>query len=56
MINYYKKKGKYNIVDLHTQFTDENGFIKKELTDDGTHLNKAGYDLWAKQVKPFIDK
>ena len=56
MINYYKKEGKYNIVDLHTQFTDENGFIKKELTDDGTHLNKAGYDLWAKQVKPFIDK
>ena len=56
MINFHKKEGKYNVVDLYRQFTDESGFIKRELTYDGTHLNTVGYDLWAKQVKPFIDQ
>jgi sialate O-acetylesterase len=56
MINFHKKEGKYNVVDLYSQFTDESGFIKRELTYDGTHLNTVGYDLWVKQVKPFLNK
>jgi lysophospholipase L1-like esterase len=34
-------------VDLHTNFVDEQGKLKKEYTWDGVHLTVAGYRQWA---------
>jgi lysophospholipase L1-like esterase len=33
--------------DLHQHFSDENGDLKKEFTEDGLHLTEAGYRHWA---------
>lgn len=47
-------QGAYTLIDLHAAFADEQGQMKKEFTDDGIHLTKAGYDNWVEVVKPFI--
>ena len=44
----------FTYIDLHTAFLSPQGTLKKSLTTDGTHLNKAGYDLWAKQLAPIM--
>lgn len=36
----------YTFIDLHDAFADENGKLKKELTNDGLHLTGRGYVLW----------
>lgn len=33
-------------LDLYTQFTDEAGNLRPELTTDGLHLNANGYETW----------
>lgn len=44
----------FTYIDLHTAFLGPQGTLKKSLTTDGTHLNQAGYDLWAKQLAPIM--
>ncbi|TVQ06675.1 MAG: hypothetical protein EA361_19325 [Bacteroidetes bacterium] len=40
---------------LHPFFTDENGQLKREFTDDGLHLNEHSYAVWAELVKQLIN-
>jgi len=35
---------------------DKNGFLQKEVADDGLHPNKAGYKLMAPLAEAAIDK
>ena len=44
----------FNWIDLHHHFKNEQGYIKEDLTDDGLHLNQAGYRQWAKILKPYL--
>jgi lysophospholipase L1-like esterase len=44
----------FEIIDLNTFFSDGKGFLKKELTSDGTHLTENGYLLWVKIEKDLI--
>ena len=44
----------FEIIDLNTFFSDDEGFLKKELTSDGTHLTENGYLLWVKIEKDLI--
>lgn len=37
-------------LDLYTQFTDEDGNLRPELTTDGLHLNANGYATWQAQL------
>ena len=41
-------------IDLHSHFSDEHGKMIENLTYDGVHLNEKGYQLWTKQVYPFV--
>tara|TARA_B100001093_G_scaffold258194_1_gene246900 strand:- start:2737 stop:3498 length:762 start_codon:yes stop_codon:yes gene_type:complete len=41
-------------IDLHSHFKDKHGKMLKHLTYDGVHLNEMGYQLWTKQVYPFV--
>ena len=43
-------------VDLHSQFIDNIGQLKKEYTYDGVHINLAGYIQWANMIKPYLKK
>lgn len=36
------------------EFLVENNSLKKELTIDGIHLTREGYEIWAKQVKYYL--
>ena len=50
------KSSKFNftVIDLHSHFENNDGFIKKELTTDGIHLNSKGYKVWIEIVRPLI--
>jgi lysophospholipase L1-like esterase len=39
------------LIDLHPYFQDSEGRLIKEFTQDGLHLNAAGYQLWAELLK-----
>mgnify|MGYP003576484796 CR=1 FL=1 len=42
---------KVTLIDLHPHFTDSDGRLRKEMTEDGLHLNAAGYRHWATLLK-----
>ncbi|MGV3657084.1 MAG: family 20 glycosylhydrolase [Chitinophagaceae bacterium] len=44
----------YTFIDLHTPFSDSEGKLKKELTNDGLHLNGEAYLLWKHLVYPYV--
>lgn len=44
----------FQLIDLNKAFSDEQGFLKKELSEDGTHLNKKGYELWITTEKDIL--
>ncbi|WP_026400260.1 GDSL-type esterase/lipase family protein [Acholeplasma equifetale] len=36
------------------ELTDEEGYLKEDLTPDGIHLNKKGYDIYSLNIKKYI--
>ncbi len=43
-------------VDIYSRFIDaKGGPIKEYLLDDGVHLSRTGYDVWAKAVGKLIE-
>ncbi|GGF71594.1 GDSL-type esterase/lipase family protein [Wenyingzhuangia marina] len=54
MIKKGAHKGFYSVVDLYSVFVDESGFMQKELTKDGVHLNDKGYQQWVAFEKPIL--
>ncbi|WP_207917087.1 family 20 glycosylhydrolase [Flavobacterium hiemivividum] len=44
----------YTFIDLYTAFSDGNGKMAKQLTNDGLHLNGEGYLLWKRLVYPYV--
>jgi lysophospholipase L1-like esterase len=43
-------------LDYFSAMVDKNGFLRKELADDGLHPNKAGYTLMAPMAEAAITK
>jgi len=41
-------------LDFTQQFSDALGNMRKELSFDGLHLNRAGYELWSSLLKPYF--
>ena len=44
----------YSFVDLFSDFADEDGYLKKELTPDGIHLNDKGYLKYSSHLLPLL--
>ena len=44
----------YTYLDLFTLTKDENEYLKANYTDDGIHLNAAGFSVWSGLVKPYL--
>lgn len=42
-------------IDLVPALSDEQGNLKAELTNDGLHVNEAGYRIWRNQIAQYID-
>jgi len=49
-------KGYYKIIDLYSEFVDNNGDLINEFTKDGVHLNDNGYKKWVEFEKPVIEQ
>ena len=43
-------------IDLHSNLLDENGYLRKNLSDDGIHLNANGFEIWTSLLKPYLNK
>jgi len=48
------EKHHYLFIDLHTAFSDEQGKLKAELSNDGLHLKGEAYLLWKHLVIPYV--
>ena len=46
----------YTFINLYPHFVDSKTTNKRNLTSDGTHLTKAGYELWKSIVTPYMNK
>lgn len=42
-------------VDLYLRFLDVDGYLHKNFTNDGLHLNGQGYYLWASLIKDLVE-
>ena len=43
-------------INLFPLFTQPNSnILRKELTNDGLHLNKQGYEIWAKAIEQYVN-
>ncbi len=56
LIKQYEAKSPYTVIDLYSQFADQEGKMKKEFTKDGTHLNDEGYKHWVKFEKTIVQQ
>jgi len=45
---------RYTYIDLHTAFSDEQGKLRADLSNDGLHLNGEAYQLWKHLVYPYV--
>ena len=43
-------------IDLYPSVLDADGYLDDKFTDDGLHLNAAGYEIWSNMVKPYLQK
>jgi lysophospholipase L1-like esterase len=48
LIREYAKAEGFRLIDLHALLAGTDGRLPPDLTRDGLHFNKAGYDRWAK--------
>ena len=47
---------KLKYVDLHQKFKDAAGNLDATYTLDGIHLNRAGYELWVKEIDHLVQR
>jgi lysophospholipase L1-like esterase len=52
----YCRKNRHTYLDYFSATVDDNGFLKKDLADDGLHPNSAGYQVMAPLVWNAIMK
>ena len=51
-----RENGLFEVVDLHSIFLDGEGELNLKYSDDGLHLNEAGYDHWMNEIKQLVDE
>ena len=44
----------FTFLNFHDQF-EVDGVMNPELTTDGTHLNRKGYQTWKNELLPHLD-
>jgi len=48
------EKENVDFLNIYPLFEDNEGKLKKEITNDGLHLNEAGYEIWVNALKEKI--
>lgn len=44
------------LLDFYRDTVDEAGELRADFTEDGLHLNDAGYALWSERLRPYLPK
>ncbi|NEO67569.1 MAG: platelet activating factor, partial [Moorea sp. SIO4G2] len=42
------------IIDSWSEFIDDEGLLKKEMTTDGVHLTDKAYKIWSQKIQIHI--
>lgn len=43
----------HTFIDLYPDLLDDDGYLRKDCSDDGLHLNAGGFEIWSALLKPF---
>jgi len=54
MIRAYGKEQGFRVIDLYELLVGKDGFLPEEMTRDGLHFNKVGYEKWTQAVKEIL--
>ena len=55
--NFLKQQKKTAFVDVYNKMINTDGTPKADLfLDDELHMNKKGYAIWQKTIKPYLEK
>jgi lysophospholipase L1-like esterase len=55
--NYLSKQARASFIDVfHPMLDTEGEPIKEIFTEDSLHMNKKGYAIWQKEIKPYLRK
>ena len=54
LIKTFVSQSKFEIIDLYSNFVNNEGKMKEELSYDGVHLNDKGYSVWVDHIKPTV--
>ena len=46
----------HTYIDLFPALLDGDGYLKKDYSDDGLHLNANGFEVWTSLLKPYLEK
>lgn len=49
------EKAECDFTDMYPFFSDEMGYMNRDFSADGLHLNQKGYELWASLIAPKIE-
>ena len=49
-----KDNNQLNVIDLHSAFVNNDGFLDTKYSDEGVHLNEDGYSNWASLINDKI--
>lgn len=56
LLAWAKTQKKVTVVDVWTPMLDDKGVVFQDVfLDDNLHMNKKGYDIWAKVIAPYLD-
>ncbi|MDD2431337.1 MAG: GDSL-type esterase/lipase family protein [Firmicutes bacterium] len=44
----------FTYIDVYSLLTDEDGYLRPELTVDGVHFTPKGYELWTNKVNEYL--
>jgi len=55
-LNKLAKKDDLGFADVWSAMLDDNGVVFQDIfIEDGVHMNKKGYDIWAKVIEPYLN-
>lgn len=49
-----EKESNVTYIDLFSLLADDNNMLIEKYSDDGIHLNAAGFEVWTKLIKPYL--
>ena len=56
MIKTYAAEEGFRLIDLHSLLVGKDGLLPPEMTRDGLHFNKLGFDPWAEKVREIFSE